>query len=1256
MSMQPLNALTLPLQGIQLIEASAGTGKTWTIAALYVRLIIGHGDAASAFNRALLPQDILVVTFTEAATAELRDRIRRRLTEAADCFRNAAQPDPFMQQLLDDYPESSVRLAHAHRLAVAADSMDDAAIFTIHGWCSRMLKQHAFDSGAPFILNIEGEEKELLNECVRDFWRSVFYPLETEACRLVMEIAPSPDALQKQIGSLIRETPDALAQLSANGAAAVNDVSGIQAAIKAHQCAEADRQTQEKEARNLWKNAQKTIEPLLLSAKKDILNGTYYQKFDERLKAFALWANEEGRQIEKDEWFKLFSTGGFVLRKNVTAKEPSHPAFDALKKLYEKLQLSKKTGENLHNAILSGAAFWITDRFAKEKNRLARLDYNDLIHKLDLALQNGAAGERLAQIIRTQFPVAMIDEFQDTDPAQYRIFETIYGSDAALDTAWLMIGDPKQAIYGFRGADIFTYLKARQRSGIGQHTLATNHRSTRPLVAAVNQLFEFADGHAAGAFLFRPDNDAPNPMAYQPVDAKGRDEVLIIEGEEATALNLWHYTNDHVAIGVTSYRAKMAAVCANEIARLLTLGQKGQAYFAQKDATQQPLREADIAILVRDGTEAGAIRAALFRRGLRSVYMSDRDSVYDSQEARDLLVWLRAMLSPQDGRLLRAVLATHTLGFAYTEIEHLSTDEIALDRLISQFTHYGALWNGKGVLPAVRQLIMDHQIPARLMQRPDGERALTNLLHLAELLQTEGVQRDGEQGLLRFFEETLQLDGQAAEDSVIRLESDAALIKVVTIHKSKGLEYPLVFLPFICSYKETNTTRSSYFKYHNEHQALSLEMVKLASDQAIKLMDRERLQEELRLFYVAVTRARHACWLGIAPIKTGKGNACQIQKGAMGYILDGGAEISADALRLKLEHLQNGHAGIQIIDAVDSDEVRYQATTASTTLAQALDFKGTFENWWIASYSALKLVEDKHAAQDEQAAPVHVEVLSADTSRDDQHQEEADSPDDNLPPQSGQQAAAVAMHAFPAGPEHGVFLHDWLERAALKGFDVLASDATQRESLLQGMLKNGRYQDFQDTLRHWLEQFISTPFKTPAATITLSALAARDCVTEMEFWIESHQVNVTRMDKLISQAILPGAARPALGYNLLHGMLKGFIDLLFRHDGKYYVVDYKSNRLGKTDADYTEDNLNAAILKKRYDVQYVLYVLALHRYLKSRLGDGYDYETHIGGVVYFFLRGLKGPTQGAHYNRPAKALIEQLDALFQGHKEIADAH
>ncbi|MEY2700795.1 MAG: exodeoxyribonuclease subunit beta [Pseudomonadota bacterium] len=1254
MPMQPLNALTLPLQGIQLIEASAGTGKTWTIAALYVRLIIGHGDAALAFNHALLPQDILVVTFTEAATAELRDRIRRRLTEAADCFRDAAQPDPFMQQLLDAYPESSVRLAHAHRLAVAADSMDDAAIFTIHGWCSRMLKQHAFDSGAPFILNIEGEEKELLNECVRDFWRSVFYPLETEACRLVMEITPSPDALQKQIGSLIRETPDALAQLSANGAAAVNDVSGIQAAIENHLAYMEQLAQLELHARNLWQKHQDEIEGILQIARQSgHLNGNSYRNFDNRLQAFRNWATQ-GITIEND-WFKRFSTGGFKLNAAANGIEPEHSAFRAIADWLEAGE-QNNTAEAFHNAILSGAAFWITDRFAKEKNRLARLDYNDLIHKLDLALQNGAAGERLAQIIRTQFPVAMIDEFQDTDPAQYRIFETIYGSDAALDTAWLMIGDPKQAIYGFRGADIFTYLKARQRSGVGHHTLATNHRSTRPLVAAVNQLFEFADGHAAGAFLFRPDNDADNPMAYQPVNAKGRDEVLIIEGEEATALNLWHYANDHAAIGITSYRAKMAAVCANEIARLLTLGQKGQAYFAHKDATQQPLKEADIAILVRDGTEAGAIRAALFRRGLRSVYMSDRDSVYDSQEARDLLVWLRAMLSPQDGRLLRAVLATHTLGFAYTEIEHLSTDEIALDRLISQFTHYGALWNGKGVLPAVRQLIIDHQIPARLMQRPDGERALTNLLHLAELLQTEGVQRDGEQGLLRFFEETLQLDGQAAEDSVIRLESDAALIKVITIHKSKGLEYPLVFLPFICSYKETNTTRSSYFKYHNERQALSLEMVKLASDQAIKLMDRERLQEELRLFYVAVTRARHACWLGIAPIKTGNGNACQIHKGAMGYILDGGAEISADALRHHLEQLQNGHADIRIIDAVDTDEVRYQATTASTTLAQALDFKGTFENWWIASYSALKLVEDKHAAQDEQAAPVHVEVLSADTSRDDQHQEEADSPDDNLPPQSGQQAAAVAMHAFPAGPEHGVFLHDWLERAALKGFDVLASDATQRENLLQGMLKNGRYQDFQDTLRHWLEQFISTPFKTPAATLTLSALAARDCVTEMEFWIESHQVNVTRMDRLISQAILPGAERPALGYNLLNGMLKGFIDLLFRHDGKYYVVDYKSNRLGKTDAEYTEANLNAAILKKRYDVQYVLYVLALHRYLKSRLGDGYDYETHIGGVVYFFLRGLKGPTQGAHYNRPAKALIEQLDALFQGHKEIADAH
>jgi exodeoxyribonuclease V beta subunit len=1250
MSVQDLIPATLPLRGIKLIEASAGTGKTWTIAALYTRLILGHRD--QGFEDPLTPDQILVVTFTDAATSELRDRIRSRLADAAEALSHSvvAIQDPFLRELTNGIsPDQQSMLAH--RLTIAADAMDDAAIFTIHGWCSRMLRQHAFDSGAPFELKIEGEEVELLNESVRDFWRIYFYGLNANDCRVIAKVAASPDELLRKIRSLLKESETALLPLKV---LSIPNPKAFQDVLSRLSRQEEAARIEEAKAQSCWKQHHTEIENLILKAlEQKHLNGQSYRQIEDRLKRFHAWANARS-EIENSAWVGLFSKGGFRTSKAAQGIEPEHPAFDAMANWFSARVTTEALSDEFINHLLCSAAFWVRQDFSASKIRNARLDYNDLILKLHETIVQ-KDNQRLAEIIRNQYPVALIDEFQDTDPQQFEVFEKIYGNSNA-ETAWLMVGDPKQAIYGFRGADVYAYLRARRQSDAaeggngGIYTLPCNHRSTKALVEASNHLFLTAEkNRTRGAFNFPKVSDPNDRISYSRVTAKGRHEAFFIKDREADAMVFWLDTHGGEALPQGLYRSRMAQHCANEIVTLLNLSQQEppRAFFRAPDQADQRLQESDIAILVRDGKEATAIREALSVRGLRSVYLSDRDSVYASREAQDLLIWLRAALNPHNGRLIRAAMATQTMGLTYVDLEQLNGDEFALDQRIAEFTGYGDLWRSHGILPAIRHLILEQSLPERLMAEPSGERTLTNLLHLAELLQTESVQHDGELGLIRFLKECIDDDQQEAKDNVLRLESDQSLIRVVTIHKSKGLEYPLVFLPFVCSYKETRTQNLSAYRYHvqdDPDHPLRLDLIKGCLDPKVakSTMDIERLQEELRLLYVAITRARHALWLGMAPLKIGNSTDSTLHKGAMGYLLGGDQAIPAVELSERLHALMGATPGVRIESIQPAEPISIAPQKLGTLKSKPeRHFRGTgFERWWIASYSALQFSK----AKGDSAGP----SVDPENAQEDQANEEETFEHSLLPRDSSKASHPEGIHAFPKGAKHGVFLHELLEQVAKVGFDELLEDAVARDRLIENITQSHKYGEWTETLKVWLPSFIAGKFQGEGQSLSLSTIGSRDCLTEMEFWFEAHGVRAHQLDAIFKQYAIPGQMRPSLNPTELSGVLKGFIDLVFRHQGKYYVADYKSNWLGDDAAAYRVSALQEAILEKRYDAQYCLYLLALHRYLKSRLGDQYDYDTHVGGAVYFFLRGIEGPVQGVHFEKPDRRAIEALDQLFQG--------
>ncbi len=1210
-----LDPLGFVLRGSSLIEASAGTGKTFTIAALYLRLVLGHGDDA-AFARPLTPPEILVVTFTDAATQELRDRIRARLSAAADAFLRdpqddeaAAALDPLLGELRTAYPAAAWP-GCAQRLRLAAEWMDEAAVSTIHGWCHRMLREHAFDSGSLFDQALEADQAELLQEAVRDYWRTFFYPLPAQDAQCVGGWWRDPDALRRALQPLLAQAGDLPAAPEPAGALAE---------------ARLAREQQLAELRSPWNAWCEELQQLLDDAvAAGQVNGTRLKKvhYDGWLQQLRLWCRGgvDAPQLTDAAWSRLTREGLREAWKK-PHEAPDHPALQEIETLAQRLACLPEC----RDAVLAHAARWVAGRVDAEQRRRAEMGFDDLLTRLHAALQRPDSGARLAALIRTQFPVALIDEFQDTDPVQYGIFHAIYHpQEPQQDTALVLIGDPKQAIYAFRGADIFTYLAAK-RDTAGRHaTLGTNFRSTRAMVQAVNRVFLQAEERpeGEGAFLFRAaDGDT---LPFFPVQAQGRRQHWEVDGAEPSALTCW-WDDDGAVAGAADYRRRMAGACAAEIVRLLRLAQDGRAGFRDPDGVLQPLRPRDIAVLVNDGQEARAVREALRARGVHSVYLSDRDSVFRSAAAAELQRLLQACAAPEDGTLVRAALATPLLAQDWVALDRLNHDEIHWEERLEQFRRYRECWQRQGVLPMLRRLLHDFGVPERLIAARD-ERLLTDLLHLAELLQQASVLIDGEHALVRHLVEQREEATQAVDNRQLRLESDADLLKVVTVHKSKGLEYPLVFLPFPCACRPVKP-EDVPIKWHDEagRPRLSLQADPAVVDRA----DRERLGEDLRKLYVALTRARFATWIGVAP-------TAGFERSALGYLLAAGESVPAGGLEALLTATLGGSGAIAVARAPEPGEENYVAEAAVSTLAPPPPLPAAPpQRWWIASYSRIRKTAGApvRGARPRDGGGRNLAGDGAGTAARGGRPRAAARHAARLPAR----AHARQLPARAAGVDRSQGLR---RRRGRAGRDRRTAGAPLPAGAL-GAASPGPAR-----LARALAGHAAGP--APAGAGGGAGRPAARCARRRPRWSSgSPRPTSTRRYSTTWCAATRWTGWRARGLEpeRLNGMLKGFMDLVFEHEGRYYVADYKSNWLGPDDAAYGVQAMRDEVLHHRYELQYCLYLFALHRLLRSRLPD-YDYDRHVGGAVYVFLRGCGAPSQGLHLERPPAALMAALDRLF----------
>lgn len=1174
-----LDPLTFPLAGQQLIEASAGTGKTYTITALYLRLLLGLGQIS---QKPLGPEQILVVTFTEAATEELRDRIRQRIVEARTAFLQEDVKDPFLRDLkvkVGDH-QQAIKL-----LEQAARQMDEAAIFTIHGFCQRMLKQHAFESGSLFEAELNKDEQTLIHSAVLDFWRYTIYPLSAELSDLVLtQCWSGPEQLERELRGIlnrqVRIEPD---------------LSGLDLQI-----AYENRMTLLNQFKQDWLSNEDNLLDLIQASG---VNKRSYSKnsLPKWLDQIELYVASEQREPGK----KLLEIMGRFCQSTLADKTakgevPTHPLFSQI--------------ETLLNSTVPAYEILLSRAFADVKKRLVRLkqqnqqlSFDDLLTNLYTALKKDS-NDLLSEAIREQFPIAMIDEFQDTDPLQYGIFSKLYAN--ASNTALIMIGDPKQAIYAFRGADIFTYIQAR-RSVSETFTLDTNWRSTEGMVDGVNQLFM----NAKSAFIY--DQDIP----FLPVKAADKNSRrLRIQEQEPTALAFWHQPTE-LPLSKAEYLSIYAQATAAEIDRLLS----GDAHIGEAS-----VEGADIAVLVRDRFEAEEVRRALSVYEHPCVYLSNQDSVFNSLEAIELSLILAAAESPQNERALRAALATEFFQQDIQALDLLNHDELAWEAVVSEFTEYRELWQSKGVLPMFNQLLQQRDLAALTLQTPGGERRLTNLMHLTELLQQASSELEGLQGLIRWFTEKIANSSGASDEQILRLESERNLVTIVTVHKSKGLEYPIVFLPFACNFREQKTAF-----YHEDTGAAVLNLK--ADETALEAADKERLAEELRLLYVALTRSVYRCYVGVSDIRIGNSKKSRLADSALGYLLTQSDLELPDALKV-LEALS---PAIEVLTPPDHGAQKDMFSQSSSDIGalSAREFCGVVSrDWRVSSYSALSRHSGGHMPD---LPGLDLEVI-----------EEAEK---SLVPEP----EGKSIFTFPKGANAGTFLHSVFEEISFCDYDKTDDSVLEYQSKVrEQLLLAGYSEDWFEVIDQLVSNVLNTDLN--GRGLKLSALKDQDRLVEMEFMLSSKYLRVAELESLIRRFDpLSAQARP-LSFEPLKGMLKGFIDLLFRMDGRYFVLDYKSNHLGHQMDCYDQETMAKVMIDHRYDLQYLLYSLAVHRLLKQRIPD-YCYEQHFGGVYYLFLRGIQRqpeinglpeqeiiPPYGVFFCRPEQALIEGLDLLFTG--------
>jgi exodeoxyribonuclease V beta subunit len=1208
-----------PLSGVNLVEASAGTGKTYALSGLYVRLLVERG---------LSTREILVVTFTKAATEELKGRIRSRIRDALRAFSTGrVRDDDFLTRLIARVTDHE----QARRFLVdALRSFDEAAVFTIHGFCLRTLHNHAFESGSLFDTELIEDEHELFRELLNDFWRVKFYESPKQFFSSIRRRV-TPEKLERIVWAYRRNPV-----LSIRGGEVVGKAPADELLEKT--CEQSFASTAKS-----WGSFREEVIRILREGpalNRAIYNPGKVSDVIEKIDAYFTSGYYLPRPDALDHLCFDSPVKQSAIKKNQTA--PEHPFFRECEVLRKRLREMEACYDQKVVELRKELIDFIGQESVKRKREQNVRSFSDLLSDVHDALE-GEGGERLAGSLRARYRAGLIDEFQDTDPLQYAIFKKIFSYPEA--TLYL-IGDPKQSIYGFRGADLFSYIKASHT--VSEHfTLEENWRSSQPLITAINTIFD-RPGHP---FVL-------DALQFFPVRAgdKKRDRRLTFDGEpDASPFKLWFLRRDEGDrdIGIEAARTRLYRNVSGEVVRLLELGRSRTALL-----DGQPVHAGDIAILVRTNKEAQEIQVTLRELNVPSVVYSNA-SVFSSNEAQELERVLLAISDPTDDGLARVALATSIMGMTGDALAAMLEDETSWERLVTKFEEYRDIWQHEGFITMARTLVAREKVKQRLRTHADGDRRLTNVLHCLELLHRASIEEKlGIEGLLKWLSEKRRdTEDAEVEEHQIRLETDEKAVKIVTIHKAKGLEYPICFCPFLWG---KSTVPEDLIMYHNaekEHEP-TLDISLSADDGAKRCADREALSENIRLAYVALTRAKYRCYMAW-------GRIAKSETSALAYVLHGGSagtvrdtinglgELADRVVALTDEQMEAGlkelagraEGAIEVLDTPDGRARPYRPAVEESTRLSPKRFRGRIErDWKISSFSALTSRKED---------PLKEELVEL----PDRDMELAEKPfglemaESTAGPEPRVIRTIRTIYDFPRGTRAGSCLHDIFEHLDFSRWDR-ADGGKELEDVL---VRWGFGAEWSDVAADMVQNVLTAALPGADGPFMLSCLEQKERLHELEFYVPMELITAKGLSSLFMPKggthNSPSFAQliRRLNFSPVRGMLKGFIDLVFRHNGRYYLVDWKSNYLGGRVEDYAFDRLVPAMEREFYTLQYHIYCVALHRFLGVRLKE-YAYDTHFGGIFYLFLRGIDGerPGYGIYADRPERSVVESFARYVTG--------
>jgi len=1184
------------LQVRSVVEASAGTGKTYALAGLFARAVI--------VQRLRVPQ-VLAVTYTVAATQELHERVRLRLQQAVALAQAWNDGDPefvggdaaetamlrrLIHQALHDQPRESLP-ALRQRLARALGEMDLAAITTIHGFCQRVLLEHALDTGQPLLAaSLETSSAASRERLAADLWR--VYSRDAEGAGFLRRQFSRLHDLQRVLRDLLASEP-----LLPPAPASLHDPRPDLA--QAWQCVAAAH-------REHGEAAQAMLEQAIDDK---VLNASQFKR--EHVASLWQWLDAASRaeSVPIEPHAKLHKYFPAVLEKGtlkaMVGRTPQSPLFATLQPCVEGMQRVQQWQEARDLQLLHDLRAEARRRDARRKQDFNVRDYDDLIGDLHSAIE-GDDGT-LAPALRTQFPCVLVDEFQDTDARQWQIFAHLFGSGGLV-----LVGDPKQAIYRFRGGDVNTYVAAAQ-SAVRAAPLDRNFRSRPCVIQVVNQLFELAPAQALG-----------DGIAFLPTEPGGgvSDEDLLLEGAVAAALHFHSVPPcDTAKDWNKSASVRIAAeLCAEAIARQLRHALAGDA--SRKDARSKqmrPLQPRDFAVLVRDHRQASAVRHALSLRGVPAV-ASGRESLYQGQEVQDVLALLLALRSPGDDRRLRAALATPLLGWGALRIDALDQDGDSLRDWQQRLVQWRTRWERHGPQAMLAEVVAENA--ERLLRQSGGERRLTNTLQLGELMQATAGRNLGTQGQLDALRRDMahaDIDNEAQQP---RLESDAGRVQILTLHKSKGLEFPMVYLPFVGTGRQDKVGNPAMYTDAHGQRVRQWKTAQVFADApSWDAAKQQQLQEEkaedMRLLYVGLTRAIDALWV------CGGSLSCH-QNASLFRLL--GAQSPTPGLLQKLGGTVTTSTGLPATGVPE----RLPVAAPPALPAARVPVRRLQRDWWIHSFSQLHRQQVQGSGVLVEARPADDELLLA------------------------TQTPAPRSRVF-AGARFGNVLHHALEHvdfAAWADHTHELPPPGQAGFLTDALNSQGYAPRLHEAGAREL---------TPLVAATLNALlpeqlrlcdlppAAR--INELEFHFALRGASVPALMTLLHAHGVARERRDFGTWTQLAGLMNGKIDLTYRHQGRVYVMDYKSNQLPAFDTHTLAHTMAAS----EYDLQALLYTLAVHRWMQLRMGARYDYERDFGGVRYVFCRGLSTAEPGRGICTPQFSLdlVQSLEALLVAPQEQA---